>query len=124
MVLGLGIDLTEVARIEAACDRHGDRFLARVFTTAERDHAGTRVRPAEYLAGRFAAKEAVLKALGTGWGGGLGFHDVEVRGEGGPPRVVLGGPAQELFAAMGGRSVLVSITHSAGLAAATAVLTG
>ncbi len=124
MVLGLGIDLTEVARIAAACERHGDRFLDRVFTAAERDQAETRVRPAEYLAGRFAAKEAVLKALGTGWGGGLGFHDVEVRSEGGPPRVVLGGPAQERLTARGARTVLVSITHSGGLPAATAVLTG
>ena len=117
MVLGLGTDLTEVRRIAAVCARHGDRFLARVFTDDERQD------PAEFFAGRFAAKEAVLKALGTGWGGGLGFRDVRVRGGQGPPSVELGGPARARLEALGGRRVLVSITHAAGLAVATAVLT-
>jgi holo-[acyl-carrier protein] synthase len=124
MVLGLGTDLTEVARIASACERHGQRFLERVFTAQERQAAGERVRPSEYLAGRFAAKEAVLKALGTGWAGGLGFHHIDIRGGDGPPQVVLGGPAQTRFTALGARHVLVSITHAAGLAVATAVLTG
>lgn len=124
MLLGLGTDLTEVRRIAAACARHGDRFLARVFTADERRAADARRNPAEYLAGRFAAKEAVLKALGTGWGGGLGFRDIGVHGSHGPPSVVLDGPARARLEALGGRRVLVSITHAAGLAVATAVLTG
>lgn len=124
MVLGLGTDLTEVQRIAAAYSRHGDRFLQRVFTAAERRAAGARRNPSEYLAGRFAAKEAVLKALGTGWSGGLGFHHVDVRGGQGPPQVVLDGAARARFDALGGRQMLVSITHAAGLAVATAVLTG
>lgn len=123
MVVGLGTDLAEVARVAAAWRRHGDRFLARVLTDAERRDLSARRHPEEHMAGRFAAKEAVLKALGTGWGGGLGFRHVEVRGGGGPPEAILHGPARARATALGGRRTFLSISHAGGFAVATAVLT-
>lgn len=113
----IGIDAIEVERIADALARHGDRFVAKVYTAAERTIAAGRSHPtegpAEFLAGRFAAKEAVLKALGTGWAKGLGFHDVEVlRGADGRPEVVLHGPAADRAALLGISRILVSITHT------------
>jgi holo-[acyl-carrier protein] synthase len=78
VILGAGIDLVEVARVEAALARGGERFAARVFTPRERETCERRVRPALHFALRFAAKEAGMKALGTGWGQGVGWHDFEV----------------------------------------------
>ncbi len=124
MVLGLGVDLAEVARVAAAWRRHGPRFLKRVFTAGEVAEASMRARPEEHLAGRFAAKEAVMKALGTGWGGkGVGFREVEVRARGGAPEAALTGAAAKRAREIGGKKVLVSISHTGGLAVAAAVLT-
>ncbi|MCI0343100.1 MAG: holo-ACP synthase [Planctomycetales bacterium] len=136
MVLGLGVDLAEVGRVAAAWRRHGPRFLNRIFTAGEVAEASSRVHPEEHLAGRFAAKEAVLKALGTGWGGkGVGFREVEVRSAGASrrvsptaaptaaPTVALRGAAARRARAIGGKKVLVSISHTGGLAVATAVVT-
>ncbi len=78
-ILGHGIDLVEVARVQGMLDTHGERFLARCFTAGEQAYcAANAARMAEHLAGRFAAKEAVLKVLGTGWSGGIAWTDVEV----------------------------------------------
>ena len=77
-IIGHGVDIVEVARIGAMLEEHGERFLARCFTPGERGYAIARKRAAEHLAGRFAAKEAVLKALGTGWRSGIAWTDVEV----------------------------------------------
>ena len=94
MIVGLGIDVVEVDRLAGALHRRGDRFVERVFTDRERAECDPRVDRVLALAARFAAKEACLKALGTGWAEGLGFRDVEVVREGNqPPRLVLHGAA-------------------------------
>jgi len=111
---GVGIDLLEIGRLERALQRH-PRLAERVFTEAERDYAARRARPARHLAARFAAKEAVLKALGTGES--FGLVEIEVLG-GKPPRVRLSGRAADAAA---GRSVEVSLTHSRDFAAAVAI---
>ncbi len=115
MSSGVGIDLLEIDRLERALERH-PRLAERVFTCAERDYAEARARPARHLAARFAAKEAVVKALGLGGGFGLGQIEV-VAGE--PPTVKLAGRAAEAAA---GRRVEVSLTHSRDFAAAVAVV--
>lgn len=112
---GVGIDLLEISRMERALQRH-PRLEARLFTPAERDYAAARGRPARHLAARFAAKEAVVKALGLS--GGFGLADIEVvAGE--PPTVCLAGRAA---AAAAGRRVEVSLTHSRDFAAAVAIV--
>ena len=110
MVRGLGIDSIEIERIRAVRARHGDRFLRRVFTDSERRHCLGRPDPDASLAGRFAAKEAMLKALGTGAGSGIGFKDVVIVSAGrGIPRVELRGPAADRLARLGATSALVSM---------------
>jgi holo-[acyl-carrier protein] synthase len=112
---GLGIDLLEIERLERALERH-PRLAERVFTKAERDYAAARARPARHLAARFAAKEAVVKALGLS--GGFGLRDIEVvAGE--PPTVRLSGRAAK---AANGEQIDVSLTHSRDYAAAVAVI--
>ncbi len=114
MATGVGIDLLEIERLERALERH-PRLAERVFTAAERDYAAARARPARHLAVRFAAKEAVVKALGLT--GGFGLREVEVvAGE--PPSVRLSGSAA---AAGSGREVRISLTHSQDFAAAVAI---
>jgi holo-[acyl-carrier protein] synthase len=116
-VLGMGIDLVDVARLEGLLARW-PRMAARLFTEAERGYAAARHRPGEHLAARFAAKEATFKALGTGWPA-IGWHDVEVVREGGGPDLVLRGRAAELA---GGARSLVSLAHDGGLAVAQVLL--
>jgi holo-[acyl-carrier protein] synthase len=111
---GVGIDLLEIGRLERALERR-PRLAERVFTAAERDYAAARARPARHLAARFAAKEAVVKALGLGGGFGLGEIEV-VAGE--PPRLRLSGRAADAAA---GREVRISLTHSRDFAAAVAI---
>jgi holo-[acyl-carrier protein] synthase len=114
-VQGVGIDLLEIDRLERALRRH-PRLAARVFSEAERRYAAARARPARHLAARFAAKEAVVKALGLS--GGFGLAEIEVLA-GEPPSVRLAGRAAE--AAAGGR-IAVSLTHSRDFAAAVAIV--
>lgn len=125
-IVGHGIDLVEVARIEKMLADHGERFEQRVFTSAEIAYAAGRPkRRAEHLAARFAMKEAVLKALGTGWRGGIRWTDVEVRADAlGKPVVVLAGEAAEIAQARGCASWSVSISHAGGFAMASAIATG
>jgi holo-[acyl-carrier protein] synthase len=123
VIVGLGIDLVEVTRLADALGRHGDRFVERVFTSAERDACELRGDRVLALAARFAAKEACLKALGTGWAEGLGFRDVEVVRVGNrPPRLVLHGAAARRAQALGITRSHVSLTHQPGIAAAVVVL--
>jgi holo-[acyl-carrier protein] synthase len=110
---GVGIDLLEIDRMERALERH-PRLAERVFTAAEREYADRRARPARHLAARFAAKEAVVKALGLS---GFGLREIEVvAGE--PPTIRLSGRAAEVAA---GREIEISLTHSRDYAAAVAI---
>ncbi|MHC4915678.1 MAG: holo-ACP synthase [Planctomycetota bacterium] len=123
MILGTGIDLVEIARIAELAHKHGERFLNRVFTEDEVAYAMPKAARYQHLAGRFAAKEAVFKALGTGWSQGVSWKLVEVcTGEGGAPQVLLSGGAAERLSRMGGSRVHVTITHTEGMAAAVAVI--
>ncbi len=123
MVLGVGVDVVEVARIRRAVDRWGEAFLRRVYTPTELRQAAGRAG-LERLAARFAAKEAVMKALGAGWGG-MRFQDVEiVRGASGSPRAQLYGAAARRAEQAGVVAVHVSVTHARTYAAAVAVAEG
>ena len=123
VVVGLGLDLVEVDRLGAAIGRHGERFLRRVFTEGERDYCEAKSEPAVFYAARFAAKEAVAKAFGTGIGADIGWLDIEVvRNAAGAPAVRLAGKGAELAALRGVDRVLLSMTHTRGMAAASVVL--
>jgi holo-[acyl-carrier protein] synthase len=123
MIVGTGIDIAEVPRIAAAIERYGERFLKRVFTGAEIQYCESKVNRTERYAARFAAKEAGLKAIGTGWKRGVGWHEVEVRREpGGRPTVVFSGKAGEFAARLGVRRALLSLSHTAQYAIAQVIL--
>jgi len=125
MILGTGIDLIEVARVQGAVERFGDRFLAKVLLPAEIEYCRGFSQPGPHIAARFAAKEAVSKAFGTGIGGDLSWQDIEVaRHPSGQPHIRLHGKALALLASRGGRVVHLSLTHTQGHAAAVAVLEG
>ncbi len=123
-IIGLGLDATDIDRIAAAIERHGERFLRRIFTDGEVAYCTRRRVPAINFAGRFAAKEATMKALGTGRSLGVLWRDIEVVRRGGPPQLQLHGGAARRFAAMGGRSSLLTITHSDELALAQVLILG
>lgn len=125
MILGTGIDLVEVTRIRAALDKFGERFLKRVLRPAETAYCLKYKNPAPHVAARFAAKEAISKAFGTGIGRELGWHDLEIgRKESGEPFVLLHHRGQQLLAARGGRLVHVSLSHTETYAVAVAILEG
>ena len=125
MILGTGIDLIEVARIAASFAKFGDRFVNRVLRPDEFAYCLAHKNPAPFLAARFAAKEAVSKAFGTGIGAQLGWQDMEIRRkESGEPFVVLHGKGQKLFADRNARQLHISLTHTENYAAATAILEG
>ena len=123
-IIGLGIDATDIHRIAETIERYGDRFVHRIFTDGEVAYCRRRRLPAIHFAGRFAVKEAAMKALGTGHSQGVLWRDVEVVRRGGPPQRQLHGGAARRFAAIGGRSSLVTITHSETLALAEVLLLG
>jgi holo-[acyl-carrier protein] synthase len=121
-IVGVGVDLCEVGRLRELSERYGDRFLERVFTDAERARCHGR-RRFDCLAGRFAAKEAALKALGTGLSRGIAWRDVElVRGESQRPTIQFHRAAAEIHRRLGGGAVHVSISHDGGHAVAVVVL--
>lgn len=122
-VIGVGIDMVEIARIRASCERHEERFLERIFTQGERVYCLDMKNPHPHLAARFAAKEAVSKAFGTGIGEALGWKSIEVvRDDNGKPLVRLDAQGQGLLERMGAREVLLSLSHTMELAIAIAVL--
>jgi holo-[acyl-carrier protein] synthase len=123
-IIGLGLDATDIDRIADSIDRYGERFLHRIFTDEEVAYCTRRRVPAIHFAGRFAAKEAAMKALGTGHSHGVLWRDVEVIRRGGPPQLALHGGAERRFRAMGGRRSLVTITHSDELALAEVMIFG
>jgi holo-[acyl-carrier protein] synthase len=123
MILGVGIDIIEVARIKAAQEKFGDRFLRRILRPDEFTYCFSYREPASFVAARFAAKEAVSKAFGTGIGAQLGWQDIEVRHkETGEPYVVLHEKGRELLAARRARIVHLSLSHTVVYAAAVAIL--
>jgi holo-[acyl-carrier protein] synthase len=117
-----GIDLVDFPRIEQMVQRHGSRFLDKVFTEAEQAYARANKNQMEKLAGRFAAKEAVLKLMGTGWQGKIAWTDVEVvNTPAGQPEVKLAGEVKKIAEKLGVKQISVSITHTANFAIASAV---
>ena len=121
-IIGLGLDATDIPRIAATIERYGNRFLHRIFTEGEVAYCQRRRVPAIHFAGRFAAKEAAMKALGTGHTQGVLWRDVEVVRRHGPPRLLFHGGAGRRFEAMGGGSSLLTITHSDALALAQVLI--
>ena len=125
MIIGFGMDVVETARIARMLADYGPRFRERVFTPAELEDCRRRHDEAQALAARFAAKEACLKALGTGWRRGFSFRDVEVvRMDSGAPTIRLVGGAAARARERGVRAVHVSLTHETGIAAAAVILEG
>lgn len=123
-IIGLGLDATDIDRIADTIERYGDRFLRRIFTDGEITYCSRRRVPAIHFAGRFAAKEAAMKALGTGNSQGVLWRDVEVVRRGGPPQLQFHGGAGRRFASIGGQSSLLTITHSDDLAMAQVLIMG
>ena len=123
-LLGLGFDATDIPRIGTTFERYGDRFLRRVFTDGEIAYCTRRRNPVPHLAGRFAAKEAAMKALGTGHSRGVVWKDIEVVRLSGPPQLRLHGGAAARASRMQVRSSLLTITHSDALAMAQVLLLG
>lgn len=125
MILGVGIDIIEVTRIQASFEKFGERFVNRILHPGEIAYCVSHKSPAPFIAVRFAAKEAISKAFGTGIGAQLRWHDMEVRRkESGEPYVILHGSGQKLLEARGGRAVLISLSHTQNYAAAVAILEG
>jgi len=123
MILGTGIDIIEVERIRASFAKFGERFLRRILRPGEIEYCLTHKDPAPHLAARFAAKEAISKAFGTGIGAQLGWQDMEIcRKPSGEPFVVLHEGGTALLASRGAAKVHVSLSHTQGHAAAMAVL--
>jgi holo-[acyl-carrier protein] synthase len=121
-IIGLGFDATDIPRVRDLFDRYGDRFLRRVFTDVELEYCTRRRDPVPHLAGRFAAKEAAMKALGTGHARGVIWKDIEVFRRGGPPQLRLFGGALRRFEAMHASRSLLTITHADTLAMAQVLL--
>jgi holo-[acyl-carrier protein] synthase len=113
LIIGMGVDLAEVERIRGAIERHGEPFLRRVYTAAEREYCEKFKNKYERYAGRFAAKEAAMKALGTGWRRGVRWVDFEVvREKGGRPTIRLHGEAKKIAEELGVKRIALSITHT------------
>ena len=121
-IVALGMDLMQISRLEEVLEKRGDRFLGRIFTPLERQYCDRRAARASHYAGRYAVKEAVMKVLGTGWARGVRWIDIEVaRQPGQAPQVVLHGRSKEIAEQRGIGSILITITHDAGVAAAVAI---
>jgi holo-[acyl-carrier protein] synthase len=121
-VLGIGTDIVECLRIAQMIERHGELFIDRVYTAHEIEYCRSRKQATQHFAGRWAAKEAVLKAIGTGWRRGISWRDIEVRnGEGGKPAIAVRGGAFEAIEQAGIGEILISISHCRSHATAFAV---
>jgi holo-[acyl-carrier protein] synthase len=122
MIEGIGVDVVEIDRIKDVIKKWGDKFLGKVFTESELEYAHSKMNPFPHIAARFAVKEAVAKALATGWSGGFRWKDVEVTNDvSGKPSVILRGKMKELLKQS---RVLVSISHSDTIVVAFAVIEG
>jgi holo-[acyl-carrier protein] synthase len=122
MIVGLGVDITEISRIQAAIDRRGQSFLQRIFTPSEIAYCRKHRNCAERFAGRFAAKEAAMKALGTGWARGVRWVDIEVvREPSGKPTLKLSGATRTIADQLGVKNIAVTITHDGNTALAQVI---
>jgi|SRR5271165_826269 len=123
MIVGTGIDIAEVPRIAESIERFGDRFLRRIFTEGEIQYCDSKANRVERYAARFAAKEAAMKALGTGWSRGVRWRDIEVvRPPGGRPTVKFHGKAAEFADKLNARNVALSLSHTPEQAIASVIL--
>jgi holo-[acyl-carrier protein] synthase len=123
MIVGTGIDIAEVPRIRHSIERFGDRFIRRIYTVGEIRYCDSKANRVERYAARFAAKEAAMKALGTGWSHGVRWRDCEVvRMPGGRPTITFHGRAGEIAAKLGAKNAAVSISHTAEQAIAQVIL--
>ena len=123
MIVGTGIDIAEIPRIEASIARFGARFIRRIFTDAEIRYCDSKANRIERYAARFAAKEAAMKAIGTGWSHGVTWKDVEVcRQPGGRPTIAFHGKAGEFAAKLGAAHVALSLSHTKDYAIAQVIL--
>ena len=123
MILGTGVDIAEVARIRQSIERFGDRFLRRIFTEDEIGYCERRASRCESYAARFAAKEAAMKALGTGWSRGVRWRDIEVvRPKGQRPTIQFHGEAAAIAAKLGTKNIALSLTHTSEEALAHVIL--
>ena len=125
MIIGMGVDIAEVGRIQGAIERYGEVFLRRIYTRKEREYCEKFKNKYERYAGRFAAKEAAMKALGTGWRRGVRWVDLEVvREASGRPTLELGGEAGKIAKQLGVKNIALSITHTAAQALAQVIFEG
>jgi holo-[acyl-carrier protein] synthase len=125
MIIGVGIDIVEVPRVQRLYDKFGQRFLTKILRQTETDYCLSCAVPPHAIAGRFAAKEAVAKAFGTGIGTVMGWHDIEItRAESGAPVVTLYGKGRALAEARAVKKVHISLTHTQGYAVAVAIIEG
>ncbi len=125
MILGLGTDLVEVARISKSISSYGAKFTQRVFTDAERTYSESKANTAERLAARFAAKEAAMKALGTGWTAGITWTQIEVVNDAtGRPTLLLHDAAKDLASRLGVKQIWLSLTHTREMASAVVIFEG
>lgn len=123
MIVGIGVDIVEIERLRAVLERQKDRFLRRVFTPGEQEYCSKHRDPVPHYAVRFAAKESLFKALGTGWSGGVSWQNVEIlRKGGGAPTVSLSGAAGDAARRLGAKNIHVSLSHSDQNAVAVIVL--
>jgi holo-[acyl-carrier protein] synthase len=123
MIVGVGVDIVDIRRMRQAMERHAERLVQRIYCKGEQDFCRRRHDPVPYFAVRFAAKEALFKALGTGWARGVTWLDVEVRREErGAPVLVLSGKAREISGQLGVRSIHLSLSHSEDSAVAVVIL--
>ena len=123
MILGTGVDLAEVARIRSAIERYGERFIRRIYTPLEIAYVERKANRFERFAARFAAKEAGMKAIGTGWDHGVTWKDIEVSNlPSGQPTLQLHGVAAQIAEKMGVKRIALSLTHTAELAMAHVIL--
>jgi holo-[acyl-carrier protein] synthase len=123
MIVGTGIDVTEVPRVAQSIERFGERFLRRIFTDEERRYCESKANRVERYAARFAAKEAAMKALGTGWSRGVRWCDIEVfRQPGSRPTIRFHGKAAEFVARLGSKNVALSLSHTSEQAIAIVIL--
>jgi holo-[acyl-carrier protein] synthase len=124
-IIGVGVDIVECLRIAQMIERHGELFITRVYTDDEIEYCSARKAATQHYAGRWAAKEAVLKALGTGWRRGIAWRDIEIRNDRrGAPLVHLGGAARDVMIDAGIREIHVTISHCRSHAIAYVVAEG